>query len=168
MHKKNKMSQNFFDLSLRVSLLERQFAETCGVDVFNYIRKFSMDRDRRECCGCGFVPPHTPESFLFTHIISINQENIWLSPAITLCNACHLTQHIDISIVKNYIKFVNSSFAQFSLIRMCRDSKSLSDNYKNRRIIDLSVSSDAILNTIKEGKEIDKTIKIVYTENFPL
>ena len=162
------MQSNLFNLSLRVSLSEKWFAQTYGIEGFNYIRKIAMDRDKRECAGCGFIPPHNPESFLFTHIIAINQENVYLSSAITLCNACHITQHIDVAIANNYVKFINSSFSQNSIIRMCRETKALADNYKNRKIIDLNGFTEIILDNIRNNKEIEEHVKVVLTEAFPL
>lgn len=168
MQKLWKMDNRFFNLQLRVSWSERWFAQTYGVDVYNYIRSVTMDRDKRECAGCGFIPPHNPESFLFTHIISINQENAYYSPAVTLCNACHMTQHIDIAIANDYVKFINSSFTQNSLIGINKITEALAKNYIERKIIDLGISPEEILDRLRNNQEIEEHIKVIFTEGFQL
>lgn len=110
-----------FTLQVRLSPSDSEFKKLIGIEIFDRIKKQTFTNDKNTCRGCGYRPLDDTRvnSALSLHVIEI-ADKPEESPCITLCRACHSTQHIDIAIEKEWVNLVNSVFSQRRLIEMGR------------------------------------------------
>jgi len=156
-----------FDLSLKISVSEKAFQEQIGKAEYDKIKEETFKRDKCTCCGCGYHPFDESKinKSLSLHVIEINTEEINKSECITLCIACHTTQHIDAAIKKEWIKLVNSTFSQKRLIEMCRINSFHSLKDDNLRY--LQTTPEEYLKKILDDKIPSNTkTKVIFTSKF--
>lgn len=157
-----------FELKLRISPSDTQFRKTVGPDIYNKIKNDTFKREKFTCKGCGFHPLSEEKalSILSLHVIEVNEESLEESICNILCKACHSTQHIDISIEKEWVQLVNSTYSQKSLIEQCRIN-AIHNGVKEDEIRYLKTPSLEFLEKIKnEVLPINSKAKIIFTSKF--
>lgn len=118
----NKQEVHTFDLKLKISPSDNAFRKMLTVEQYSKLKIDTFSKYRNTCQGCWFKPldEQRAQVALNIHVISINEEKPEESECNILCRACHSTQHIDVSIEKEWVKLINSTYSQKSLIEMCR------------------------------------------------
>jgi hypothetical protein len=159
------MIKNDFKTFVCDTMPESLFFRQYGQETYEYVTNNSLNNGY--CKSCGHEPRYSdPNKVLHKHIYYIDFQNPHLSKCITLCAACHSTQHIKSSIKKGYVKFVNSSLSQKDLVIFSRHGD-LGKLYNNGQIIDLKKTPEQFLYEINSGVfKISNTLKVVFTNNF--
>lgn len=146
---------------------ESVFYAQYGQDVYNYVVNNPINFGY--CKSCGHEPRYSdPNKVLHRHIYFIDFQNPYLSKSVTLCSACHSTQHIKNSIEKGVVKFVNSSLSQKELVVATRYGD-LRGFYENKKIVDLKKTPEDFLYEMNSGVfKVSDTLKVVFTNKFEL
>jgi len=159
------MKKGEFDLYICNFLPESLFWQNFGKNA--YYSAIQKVANKGICSACGHEPQYTNSNqCLQHHIYNINQKNPENSESTILCQACHTTQHIASAIEKGYVKFVNSTLSQATLVAACRygDLRKL---YANSKLFDLKKTPEQILKEIKSGTfKPSTTLKVVFTDKF--
>lgn len=155
-----------FKLQLRISPSDREFKKTLGDDKYNKLKKEIFERDGFACKGCNYTPldEARANSALYCHVININDLNALESECITLCNACHSTQHVDIALQQGWVQIVNSTWSQKALIESCRIN-TIYNTVKEDNTRYLKMTSEEFLEKFKNGL-ISNKAKVVFTNKF--
>jgi len=155
-----------FKLQLRISPSDREFKKLVGDEKYNQIRKGIFERDNCTCQGCSYKPldESRVNSALYCHVIDINSEKPEESECITLCNACHSTQHIDVSLNQGWVQIVNSTWSQKALIESCRIN-TIYNTVKEDNTRYLKMSNDEFFDKFKNNLISDKA-KAIFTNKF--
>ena len=159
------MKKGEFKLYVCNFLPETLFINLYGLKVYNHV--ISNIENPNFCASCGHEPKYSDVHKVLTpHIYHVDKNNPINSKAINLCKACHSTQHIDISINNKWIKLVNSSLSQATLVSASRYGD-LQKLYNSSKIIDLKKTPEQLLSEIQTGVfKISSTLKVVFTNNF--
>jgi hypothetical protein len=155
-----------FKLKLRISPSDKGFINIIGNDKYNQIKANVFKRDNYSCKGCSYKPldESRVNSALFCHVIDINNEFPEESECITLCKACHSTQHVDISLQQGWVQLVNSTWSQKALIESCRIN-TIYNTVKEDNTRYLKMSVEEFIDKFKNDLISDKA-KIVFTNKF--
>lgn len=157
-----------FELKLRISPSDSLFRKKVGAQIYDKIKQETFSRDGFSCKGCGFHPLDESKvnTALLPHVLEINEEKPEESKCLTLCKACHSTQHIDVALEKEWVQLVNSTYSQKSLIEICRINavhRSISE--ENTR--HLKISAQEFTEKFKAGLVIVETkAKVIFTSKF--
>ena len=155
-----------YNLRLSNGLSEKWFIEQHGKGLFDSLSQTAFSIDAGRCSGCDHEPMVDKQKFLYFHIYNYNQEHPELTQGVTLCKACHLTQHIAHTVSTNWIKFVNSEYTQGNLVLLSR-TQQLYEPIKKRSIVELPIIMDEFIQQIKNGEDVlTPTLKVIFTENF--
>ena len=156
-----------YNLLISNGYSEKQFVKNYGKDLFEKLRKEAFALDNGRCAGCGHEPPDDrKDECLFFHIYEVNDLNPELSKGTTLCKMCHMTQHIDAAIKKNWVSFVNSIYDQNNIIRLIRGNQ-IYNSIQNRAIVQLSKPPEQFLKDFYAGDlKFTSTLKVVFNNNF--
>ncbi|MFA5068185.1 MAG: hypothetical protein WC466_09180, partial [Candidatus Izemoplasmatales bacterium] len=96
----------------------------------------------------------------------INESEPELTKGVTLCKMCHLTQHVESAIKKDWVILVNSIYNQNNLIRLVRSGQ-IYGAMGQRAVVKLKKTPQDFLDEWKTGKKsITQTIKVVFNEKF--
>lgn len=159
------MENKEFELYVRNFLPESIFVQQYGKEAFDAVK--SKTTNYGNCSTCKHEPRNSdPNKVLTFHIYQINETNPSESKGIYLCKACHSTQHILAALQNNWVKFVNSSFSQSTLVAYSRygNTKEL---YDKGQIFDLKKTPEEFLKEIQAGKfKMSSTLKVLFTNNF--
>ena len=159
------MKKGEFKLYVCNFLPETLFIKLYGNEVYKTV--ISKIENHNYCAACGHEPKYSDVHKVLTpHIYNIDKNNPINSKVVNLCKACHSTQHIDISINNQWVKLVNSSLSQATLVSASRygDLKKL---YASSKIINLKKTPTQLLQEIQNGSfKISSTLKVVFTNNF--
>jgi len=155
-----------FNLKLRISPSDKEFKNIIGNDKYNQIKGFVFKRDGFSCKGCSYKPLDESRiiTALFCHVVEINNESPEESECITLCKACHSTQHIDISLQQGWVQVVNSTWSQRALIESCRIN-TIYNTVKEDNTRYLKMSTEEFMDKFKNGL-ISEKAKVVFTSKF--
>lgn len=163
------MEENLRTHSLLVSnnMPEELFISQYGQELFNSLKNEAFVIDKGRCCGCGHEPPeHRKKDCLFFHIYELNKAKPKLTKGVTLCKACHSTQHIENAIKNNWVIFVNSIYDQNNLIRLVRANQ-LYGAMTQRKVIQLKKTPEQFLKEWYSGDvKFTPTLKVIFTNNF--
>lgn len=157
-----------FELKLRISPSDNEFKKAVGLEVYNKILVDTFKRDNYTCQGCNYHPLDETRAkrALSCHLVELNAEKVEESECITLCLACHSTQHIDIAIEKEWIQLVNSTFSQKRLVEMCRVN-GLINSIKDDNTRFLKTPAKELLEKIKENSITKNSkLKVIFTNKF--
>lgn len=157
-----------YNLFIRNSWAEDSFIIKYGQDLFDKLRAEAFRIDMGRCAGCGHEPPeYRKKECLFYHIDEQNNINPELTKGVTLCKACHTTQHIKNAIKNKWIIFINSAYNQNALIRLIRANQT-HGAVQQRKIVDLKTPPEQIFNGLFiDGKFVSSpTLKIIFTSAF--
>jgi len=159
------MENKDFKLYIRDFLPESIFIQQYGIEAFETVKKNTPNTG--QCEGCKHEPRNSdPNKVLNIHIYKIDKENPANSKAIYLCKGCHSTQHIRASIQKGWIKFVNSSLSQGSLVSFSRHGI-IRQLYDDSKVFDLKKTPEEYLNDIQTGNFVmSSTLKVLFTNQF--
>lgn len=159
------MEDSEFKLYVRNFLPETIFIQQYGNEVFEKIKTNTVNNG--SCSACKHEPRNTdPNKALGLHIYKIDKENPINSKAIYLCKSCHSTQHILASLQNDWVKFVNSSLTQSTLISFSRYGN-LKELYKKGQVFDLKKTPEEFLKEVQTGKfKTSTTLKVLFTNNF--
>jgi len=158
-----------FDVIPAIShISEAIFKRTYGEHIYKAI--FNELIKTRSCCsGCGYPHHLIVENLsdcLYAHILEINYENPAASPAALLCKECHLTQHFESLANRKWVKLVNSTLSQSSLLVDMRGGR-LIKQYEQRRIVDLKKTPEDLIKELQAGiyNKNDK-VKVIFTSTY--
>lgn len=155
-------------LKLRISPKESEFLALIGKEEWNGIKNKKLLEYDYTCQGCGYRPLNTDmaEKILSPHVVELAEKP--LDSEITLlCKGCHATQHIDVSIEKDWVELVNSGYSQKALIEMSRISATASAIALGD-IRKLKMSPQDYLKRLIEGSLLSVSkVKVVFKSNFP-
>jgi hypothetical protein len=160
-----------FELNLRISPSEKDFFLKFGPDWTSVKNKIHIETLRKDdyCCqGCGYrsLDHNNAQKILQPHLVKEDEQDLLNSEFISLCKACHTTQHIDKAVSEGWVNIVNSSFSQKSLIEMCRISsvvKYISDG--DIRI--LKTTPEEYINQLHDDLlPLHSRVKIIFTNKF--
>jgi hypothetical protein len=145
---------------------EKLFISKFGENLFNNLKIEQLKLDKFRCSACGHKPPEEKlHTHLFFHITSMDKNDPSNTMGITLCKLCHLTQHIEFSVKKGFVTFVNSTYNQNNIIRLIRYGQ-LHGALSQRTIIELKSSPEQILKKIKDGEiKTLETLKVLLNNN---
>lgn len=146
---------------------EKAFIKDFGQELFDRLKNEAFAIDRGRCAGCGHVPPdHRKKDCLFLHITEFNKAQPELTKGITLCKSCHTTQHIESAIKQKMIVFVNSTYDQSNLVRLCRSGQ-VHGAIAARNIVVLKKTPQQFLKEWYAGEvKFTSTLKVIFTNNF--
>ena len=155
-----------------ISFPENKFIELYGADVYDNLKTKTANNWGCKCASCEYTmntPNWTVEEFdkrLQTHIIQVDEQNPENSKTVLLCRECHITQHIDIAIKKNWVELVNSKFTQGELISQARHTL-IAKGRQFRQIVTVKMTPIELLSEIKSGT-YDKRdrVKMLFTESY--
>lgn len=160
-----------FDIKPRISTSEKDFFLKLGpnwLEIKNNIHSETIKENDYCCQGCGYrvMNQSIASRILGLHLVDENEENPEKSFFISLCKACHTTQHIDVAINQDWVMIVNSSFSQKSLIEMCRIN-SVSQYLKDGEIRILKTTPIEYLESLKNNTlPLHSRVKVIFTKNF--
>jgi hypothetical protein len=155
-----------YKLLISNNIPEDLFVLQYGQELFNHLKKEAFIIDKGRCAGCEHEPPGHKKNDLFFHIYEVNKINPELSKGITLCKACHATQHIENSIKNNWIIFVNSTYDQNNLIRLNRANQTYG-LINQKFIVPLKKTPEQFLKEWYSGEaKLTTTLKVIFTNNF--
>lgn len=160
-----------FELKPRISVSEKDFFLKLGnnwIQEKNEIFNKTLEKFECACGGCGYRVHNSELAYriLQLHLIEENKENPIDSLCITLCKACHTTQHIDKAIEQGWINIVNSSFSQKSLIEMCRIS-TITQHLRSGEVRVLKMTPEKYLEMLKnETLPLHSRVKVIFTNKF--
>jgi hypothetical protein len=160
--------KEYFDLSLKISPKESEFVAMIGQEQWAAFRNKKIVEFDYTCQGCGYRPLNVDmaEKIMSPHIIEMG-ENPLDSETTLLCKGCHATQHIDVTIEKDWVEVVNTSYSQKSLIEMSRIS-STSTAVALGDIRKLKMSPQDYLKRLAEGSLLSVSkVKVIFKGNFP-
>jgi len=160
--------KEYFDLSLKISPKESEFVAMIGQEQWAAFRNKKIVEFDYTCQGCGYRPLNVDmaEKIMSPHIIEVG-ENPLDSETTLLCKGCHATQHIDVTIEKDWVEVVNTSYSQKSLIEMSRIS-STSTAVALGDIRKLKMSPQDYLKRLAEGSLLSVSkVKVIFKGNFP-
>jgi hypothetical protein len=159
------MKKGEFKLYITNFLPESIFCKMYGNEAYVSVAKSTANRGY--CSACGHEPKNTqPNQSLQLHIYEVNKQNPGQSKAVVLCAGCHATQHIEHSITNNWVKFVNSSLSQETLVTQSRYGNFL-QLYADSKIVDLKKTPEQVLEEIRSGAfKISSTLKVIFTNSF--
>jgi len=148
---------------------EKQFIKIYGQELFAWLKNEAFILDRGKCAACEHEPPQSRKNdCLFFHLFEVNKANPELSKGITLCKACHLTQHIDSAIKKKLVIFVNSIHDQNNIIRLTR-SNQIYGALSQRSIVELKKTPEQFSKEWCSGESRPSpTLKVIFTNNFTI
>lgn len=153
-----------FELKPRISISEKDFFLKLGPnsqEIKKKIQNETFSRDESTCRGCGYRTQS-----LFVHLVEENEQDLENSVFISLCKACHTTQHIDKAISEGWVSVVNSSFSQKSLIEICRVND-VSQHLKNGNIRILKMTPEEYAIQLKENTlPLHSRVKVIFTSKF--
>lgn len=155
-----------FKLQLRISPSDKEFKKIIGDVAYNKLKKETFERDVFTCKGCNYKPldENKANTALYCHVININEEKPEDSECITLCNACHSTQHIDIALQQGWVQIVNSTWSQKALIESCRIN-TIYNTIKEDNTRYLKMSIEEFLDKFKNNL-ISEKAKVIFTSKF--
>ena len=160
-----------FELKPRISPSEKDFFLKLGpnwIQEKNDIFKSVLERTECTCEGCGYRV-HNEEfasKVLQLHLVEENLEDLRNSSFVSLCKACHTTQHIDKAIEQGWVNVVNSHFSQRSLIEMCRIS-TIGQHLRTDEIRVLKMTPEEYLDSVKqETLPLHSRVKVIFTNKF--
>lgn len=160
-----------FDLKLRISPSEKDFFVKFGtnwVEIKNKVHIDTLQKDDFTCQGCGYrvMDQNNAAKILQPHLVKENEEEPLNSEFVSLCKACHTTQHIDKAVNEDWVNIVNSSFSQKSLIEMCRIS-SVGKHISDGDIRVLKTSPQEYIDQLKNNTlPLHSRVKVVFTNKF--
>lgn len=160
--------KEYFDLSLRISPKESEFVSMIGQSEWAAFKNAKIGEFDYTCQGCGYRPLNTDmaERIMSPHVIEVS-ENPLESETTLLCKGCHATQHIDVTIEKDWVEVVNTAYSQKSLIEMSRIS-STSTAIALGDIRKLKMSPQDYLKRLIEGSLLSVSkVKVIFKGNFP-
>lgn len=159
------MKKGEFLLNICNSFPESLFAKTYGMDMYSFIENNTPNFGF--CPACGHeIRSNNSNDILQVHIFNVNKTDPAKTLSVRLCEACHMTQHIEKAVELKYIKFVNSVYPQEELVRIGRIGD-YSKYYINHKILDLKKSPEQIWFELKSGTlKLSPTLKVVFTNNF--
>lgn len=155
-------------LKLRISVSDKDVKTAIGSEKFEELFDEALDSTRGACFGCGYRPldDSKTKSVISFHVVEYNPETLEVVSGIPLCRACHMTQHVDIAIEKDWIEVVNSTFSQKSLIELCRIN-AIHNNVNHENTRKLKATPKEYLETLKNNTNFpgSKT-KAIFTSAF--
>jgi hypothetical protein len=160
------------NLDLTNSYPEWMFIQKFGQNLFDKLKQEALIIDNYRCAGCDHQPPHEKiNSHLEFHIchtfeseIDINHPE--LIRGVTLCKACHTTQHIQAAINFKHIILVNSVLSQSRLVQSSRSGQ-IHGVFTQRQAIKLKMTPEEFLNKYLIGEaRITPTLKATFTNEF--
>jgi len=160
-----------FELKPRISPSEKDFFLKLGknwVQEKNEIFTKALNDSECTCGGCGYKVHNTElaPKILQLHLVEENEENLRDSIFITLCKACHTTQHIDKAIQEGWVNIVNSYFSQKSLIEMCRIS-TITQHLRDGEVRILKMSQLEYLDKLQNKTlPLHSRVKVIFTNKF--
>jgi hypothetical protein len=160
-----------FELKPRISPSEKDFFLKLGsnwVNEKNEIFSEILEKTNCTCGGCGYRVHNEDyaHKILQLHLIEENEESLKDSLFITLCKACHTTQHIDKAIEQGWVNVVNSSYSQKSLIEMCRIS-TIGQHLRDGEVRILKTTPMEYLDDLKnETLPLHSRVKVIFTNKF--
>lgn len=162
------MEESDTRLKLRISVLDKDVRNAIGQESFEKLFDQALAETRGSCGGCGYRPldDSKTKSIISFHITDFNPENPEEVSGIPLCRACHMTQHIDIAIEKDWVELVNSTHSQKTLIELCRIN-AIHNNVNADNTRKLQTTPKDFLEKLKLGKILPSSkAKVIYTSNF--
>lgn len=152
-----------FELKPRISPSEKDFFLKLGPnwkEIKSKIQAETFERDENQCRGCQY------RTKLYLHLAEENEQELEKSTFVSLCKACHTTQHIDNAVKEGWVSVVNSSFTQKSLIEICRVND-VSQHLKNGNIRILKMTPEEYEVQLKENTlPLHSRVKIIFTSKF--
>lgn len=159
------------ELIPKISPSEKDFFISLGQEwqeKKNSIHLSTLEKDDYCCQGCGYRPldRSSASKILQPHLVSENKDSPLESEFVSLCKACHTTQHIDKAIEGGWVNIVNSSFSQKSLIEICRIN-SASKYLVDKEIRILKTTPEEYLEQLKTNSlPLHSRIKVIFTSKF--
>jgi hypothetical protein len=156
-----------FDVSLDLRAPDKLHREFTGIDLWNQIFNFAINKTNGTCQGCGYKPNNL--NFLEMHVLEGNLKNIESYKFALLCKSCHTIQHVDVASEQEWIKLCNSIYSQEKLIHICRSgNNNLLSKIQSKEIILLDLEPKKYSQDIKEDIfNKKKTIKAIFGSKFP-
>lgn len=160
-----------FDLTLRIGVSERDYFNKFGqnaMEVKNRIMNETLQKDNACCQGCNYKPLRADiaTKILSPHLVEWDPNDINKAVFVSLCKACHTTQHIDKAISEGWVSIVNSSFSQKNLIEMCRVNSAHS-HLKSGEIRMLKMTPEEYLDQLKNNTlPLHSRVKVIFTSKF--
>lgn len=153
-----------FNLKLRLSSSDKEFRQLIGAEKYSILKERVLKRDDNQCVGCGRKSLNTDT--LLVHVISINEEVPEESECVSLCIACHSTQHFDICVKNDWVELVNSTYSQEQLIGHCRVG-SLANIANEDTMRRLKITPQEFLEKLKNDMiPINSKAKVIFTNKF--
>jgi hypothetical protein len=153
-----------FELKPKISISEKDFFLKFGPnsqEVKKKIQSATFERDENCCRGCQYRARN-----LFLHLIEENERDLENSSFVSLCKACHTTQHIDKAIAEGWVMVVNSTFTQKSLIEICRHNRT-HEHLKDGSIRVLKITPEEYAIQLKENTlPLHSRVKVIFTSKF--
>lgn len=153
-----------FNLKLRLSPSDKEFRQLIGTEKYSILKEKILKRDANQCVGCGLNAGNSDT--LTIHVVSINETIPEDSDCVSLCIACHSTQHFDSCVKNDWVELVNSTLSQEQLIESCRIG-SLANFASKDNIRRLKITPEQFLEKIKNDTiPISSKVKVVFTNKF--
>lgn len=162
------MEELEFELKVRISPSDNEFRKLIGIIEYEKLTLTTFKRDKISCKGCGYKPldDSNAAKSLALHVVAIDLETPLNSPCLTLCKACHSTQHIDIAIEKDWVQLVNSLHTQKRLIELCRVN-AVQNNLNTENTRFLKTSALTYLENLRSGMlSPNSRVKVIFTTKF--
>lgn len=162
-----KENDRIYNLFVSNNLPEEFFISQYGQKLFDSLKNEAFATDKGKCAACGHEPPeHRKKDCLFFHLYEVHKKNPGTSKGVTLCKACHATQHIEDSIGKKWVVFANSIHDQNNIIRLTRANQ-IYGALAQREIVQLKKTPEQFLKEWFAGEvKFTPTLKVIFTNNF--
>lgn len=156
-----------FEVSLDLRVSDKLYREFIGIDLWNQIFNYAINKTNGICQGCGYKPVDL--NSLELHVLEGNLKDIRNYKFSLLCKSCHTLQHIDIASEQEWIKLCNSIYSQEKLIHICRSgNNNLLNKIQSKEILLLDLDPKKYTEDIKEDIfNKRKTIKAIFGSKFP-
>jgi hypothetical protein len=156
-----------FEISLDLRVPDKLHREFIGINFWNQIFNYAINKANGTCQGCGYRPNDL--NSLELHVLEGDLKNIESYKFALLCKSCHTLQHVDVASEQEWIKLCNSIYSQEKLIHICRSGNNiLLSKIQTKEIILLNLDPKKYSEDIKEDVfNKRKTIKAIFGSKFP-
>ena len=158
-----------YNLWVSNNVPEEAFIQKYGSELFERLKNEAFALDRGRCASCDHEPPeHRKADCLFYHIYDIDKKRPELTKGVTLCEACHATQHIENAIKHKWVIFVNSIYDQSNLVRLSRWNQ-IYGVLQQRLVVQLKKTPEQFMKEWYAGEvKFTPTLKVIFTNNFKI
>lgn len=160
------MEEEKFELWPAISPSDKDFRNKIGPVAWESIKSKAFRDDNFRCCGCGYEPYDVDaNSVLDIHLVKEDEANPENSEFRTTCKLCHIIEHADTAISKEYVALVNSFYSQGEIVMICRNQK-LATHIENGDIRRIKKTLPEFLEELKFGKAKESRVKFIFTDKF--